>query len=60
MLTTAVNLYAGLAGGIVTSGSRADAQTAVDNLARVLPALPDPERAALTEFHEQLKRRIMP
>ena len=58
VLSSAVNLYAGVAGGIVTSGSRADAQTAVDNLARVLPALPDPERAALTQFYEQLQRRI--
>jgi tetratricopeptide (TPR) repeat protein len=58
LLTTGVNLYAGVAGGIVTSGSPADAQTAVDNLARVLPALPDPERAALTQFYEQLQRRI--
>ena len=58
LLTEAVKLYASVAAGLVSSGSRADAQTALDNLSRVLPSLPEPERAELTEFYQQLQRRL--
>ena len=58
LLTEAVKLYASVAASLVSSGSRADAQTALDNLSRVLPSLPEPERAELTEFYQQLQRRL--
>lgn len=58
LLTRAVAAYADMAARIVSSGSRADAQIALDHLARVLPELPDPERASLTAAHQELQRKL--
>ena len=58
LLARAVSVYADMAAGIVASGSRADAQIALDNLSRVLPALPDAERARLTASSRQLQQKL--
>ena len=58
LLTEAVSLYAVIAAKIVSSGARIEAQHALDNLTRVLAGLPEPHRAELAEFSQQLKRRL--
>jgi len=43
---------------IVASGNRNDAQIAIDNLSRILPEVPEPERASLTAAYELLQRKL--
>jgi tetratricopeptide (TPR) repeat protein len=54
LLSRAVGLYESLAGRMASSGSPAELRFALDNLGRVLPALPEPERGSLTRSHQQL------
>lgn len=58
LLARGVDLYADMASGIVASGSRAEAQLAFDTLARVLPALPETERAKLSASSQQLQGKL--
>jgi tetratricopeptide (TPR) repeat protein len=58
LLAQAVGLYAGVAATIVSDGTRAQAKATLENLSRVLPALPDPQRSELAEFSQQLQRRL--
>jgi hypothetical protein len=58
LLARAVGVYADMTGKIVASGSRAEAQNAFDNMSRVLPELPEPERGRLTAAAEQLQRKL--
>ncbi len=58
LLARAVAAYADMATRIVASGNRNDAQIALDNLSRILPELPEPERTNLTASHQQLQRKL--
>ena len=58
LLARAVSVYVDMASRISASGSKADAQNALDNLSRVLPELPEPERGRLTAASEQLQRKL--
>jgi hypothetical protein len=58
LFARAVGAYADMAARIAASGSRADAQTAVEHLSRLLEELPEAERAGLIASYEQLKRRL--
>jgi Novel STAND NTPase 1 len=58
LLARAVTVYADMATRIVASGNRNDAQIAVDNLSRILPQLPEPERTTLTASYEQLQHKL--
>ena len=58
LLARAVGAYAEMAARIAASGSRSDAQTALEHLSRVLEVLPEAERARLSAPHEQLKRKL--
>ena len=58
LFARAVGVYADMAARIVASGTREDAQNALDNLTRVLPDLPEPERGRLTVVSEQLQRKL--
>jgi hypothetical protein len=56
LLTRAVGLYVEVGTRIAASGSKADARSVLDNLSRILPELPEPERGRLTAASEQLQR----
>ena len=58
LLARAVSAYADMAARIVASGSRPDAQMALDHLSRVLPELPEAARASLTASYQQLQRKL--
>jgi hypothetical protein len=47
-----------MAARIAASGSRSDAQTALDHLSRVLDGLPEAERSSLKSSYEQLQRKL--
>jgi hypothetical protein len=50
--------YADLANRSLTSGSRADAQAALNNLSLLLPDLSDQDRPALKNLYQQLHDKI--
>ena len=58
LLGRAVSAYADMATRIVASGNRNDAQIAIDNLSRILPEVPEPERASLTAAYELLQHKL--
>ena len=58
LLAQAAKVYADMATRVVAEGSRPEAQAVVDNLLRILPALPEAERAILTVSHQRLQRMI--
>ena len=58
LLARAASAYADVAAGVMASGSRVDAQMAIDELSRVLPELPEPEREELTALHQRLRREL--
>jgi hypothetical protein len=58
LLARAVDAYAEMAARIAASGSRQDAQTALDHLGRVLEGLPEAERSSLKNSYELLQRRL--
>jgi tetratricopeptide (TPR) repeat protein len=58
LFARAVGAYADLTERIAASGSRSDAQTALEHLSRVLEGLPEAERARLAASHERLQRKL--
>ena len=58
LLGRAVAAYADMATRIVASGNRNDAQIAIDNLSRILPEVPEPERTSLTAAYELLQHKL--
>jgi energy-coupling factor transporter ATP-binding protein EcfA2 len=58
LLGRAVRAYADLAETIAANGSRAEAQNAADTIARILPSMPQTDRAALTAAARQLSTRL--
>ena len=56
LLARAVGVYADVATKIAASGSQADAQNMFDNLSRVIPVVPEPERERLRTASEQLRK----
>ncbi len=58
LLGRAVGVYTEMAGQVEANGSRAEVQAALDNIARVLPALPEGERMRLAPSYQRLQRKI--
>jgi tetratricopeptide (TPR) repeat protein len=58
LLARAARVYAEVAAAVAASGSRADVQNAFDNLSRVIPAVPEPERGRLVAASEQLQQKL--
>jgi tetratricopeptide (TPR) repeat protein len=58
LLARAVGAYADMAARIAASGSRSDAETALDHLGRVMDGLPEAERSSLKNSYELLRRRL--
>ncbi len=58
LLGRAVHAYASMAQTIASNGSRAEAQAAADTIARILPSMPQSDRAALTDAARQLSTRL--
>ena len=58
LLARAASAYADMATRVAASGSRADAEIALDHLARVLPELPEAERSSLTAASQLLQRKL--
>ena len=58
LLARAVGAYSDMTARIAASGSRTDAQTALEHLKRVMDGLPEAERAGLNASYEQLQRRL--
>jgi tetratricopeptide (TPR) repeat protein/energy-coupling factor transporter ATP-binding protein EcfA2 len=58
LLGRAVRAYATMAETIASSGPRAEAQAAADTIARILPSMPQANRAELTAAARQLSNRL--
>jgi hypothetical protein len=58
LLGRAIRAYATMAETIASSGSRAEAQTAADTIARILPSMPQANRAELTAAARQLSNKL--
>jgi hypothetical protein len=58
LLSRGVALYANTGAAVLQSASRAEAQTVLDTISRVLPHLPTPERDSLTTLSERLRRML--
>ncbi len=58
LLARAVSVYVDMVGRIVKSGTRAEAQSAFDNLSGVLADVPEPERGRLSAAAQQLQRKL--
>ena len=50
--------YLELAKNGLASGSAAEAQSALQNLSRLLPEIPEPDRSSLSKSYQELQRRL--
>jgi tetratricopeptide (TPR) repeat protein len=58
MLSRGLGLYAGAVSAMVASGEAAAAQHALEQLTRILPAVPEADRAELSGHIQHLQRRL--
>jgi hypothetical protein len=58
LLERAVRAYVTMAEAIASNGSRAEVQAAAETIARILPSMPQNDRAALTAAARQLSTRL--
>jgi hypothetical protein len=58
LLARAAAVYADTAARLAASGAQADVEIAYDTLSRVIPELPEPERAMLSAASQQLQSKL--